>query len=66
MIIIKQTVDGKFYCQSKFSDRITADILIDLAKNFIRQDERKRIEQQSQSQLINPHTGSHFKVEKKN
>lgn len=57
IIAIFQPSPGQFKAVSELSDNDTAHILINLALNFIRQDERKKILNNNDNTIINPHTG---------
>lgn len=59
LITVKERMPGQFVAHSVLDDETTAQILMNLAINFYRQDavrkhEKKKVEQGS---ILNPHTG---------
>lgn len=58
IIHIIQTPDGRYSAESAISDNDTnANILIQCALSFAKQAERARLEKESDSKILNPHTG---------
>jgi hypothetical protein len=67
-ITIFEQAPGQFMAKSHYSDEQTAAILLNLAINFVRQDERikfkKRLEKNGA--IVSPHTGQLMKPVKGN
>ena len=63
VIQILQAEGGHFRAITKLNPKQTAEILIDLAISFTRQDEREKILQKNNTNIVNPNTGKNFTLQ---